>query len=182
MLRRTKAYPLSQRRRVSTVSRVYPVSLCLPFERKRLSQLLELESGRLAPVEDHLDDIRGEQREAQHVAHIARVYLLLGGDLLDGAVRACIQQVLPSERARKRLHQHAVDLESRRDRRQGGAVGAHDPLATAAPLEGHRHMHSEGVAHAAAFCRSSLASETSPSFRRVMFSPSGWMSIRSTSN
>src|SRR3954452_5124837 len=173
MLRRTKAYPLSQRRRVSTVSRVHPVSLCLPFERKRLSQPLELECGRLAPVEDHLDDIRGEQREAQHVAHIARVYLLPGGDLLDGAVGACIQQLLPSERARKRLYQHAVDLDSRWVRRHGGAVWRHDQLATAAPLEGYRHMDGEGVAHAAAFCRSSLASETSPSFRRVMFNPSG---------
>ena len=51
----------------SNVAGVYGVSLSLPVQRKRPSQLLKLKSRRLAPIKDHLDDVRSEQGEAQHV-------------------------------------------------------------------------------------------------------------------
>lgn len=38
----------------------YGASLCFPFQGKRRSQLLELKPGRLAPVQDHLNNVRSE--------------------------------------------------------------------------------------------------------------------------
>ena len=54
-------------------------ALLIPDERQGFTQGFELKCRRLAAVEDYLDDVGGEQRQAQHVADIGGVDLLLRG-------------------------------------------------------------------------------------------------------
>jgi hypothetical protein len=62
----------------------------------------------LLPVQDRLDDVGREQRQAQDAGHVGRRDPLALGQFGDGGELARLQHPLPAERAGQRLDQRAV--------------------------------------------------------------------------
>jgi hypothetical protein len=68
----------------------------------------------LPPVQDSLDDIGREERQAQYAAQIGLVDLLSLGQLEERAKTATFNQPLPPVRSCERFDDGAVDPGSRR--------------------------------------------------------------------
>ena len=107
-------------RRMAPSEEVLP--LLLPLDRERLQKLRE--PCRRTPIQNPLDDIRGEERETQQAADVG------------AADPFGVRQI--GEGPRERLDERAVRLRLRRGRKLA-AVRCYDALAAASTLESHRN-------------------------------------------
>src|SRR3954452_18480199 len=109
-----RSFLFGTRGRCTNCLGIYHSMLLFPNERQGLAQLFELQPWRLAAVEDHLNDVRSEQVESQHVPYVRCVDVFLPGNFLDGAVGAAIEKLSPAEAASERLYQDVIHIEPRR--------------------------------------------------------------------
>lgn len=74
-----------------------------PAQWERLQQRIQLQTRRLPPTQNRLDDVRRQQGQTQDATDVGRIDLLGGGDLCDGRVRAVLQHLPPAKRPGDRL-------------------------------------------------------------------------------
>ena len=113
--------------------RALHVQLPRPLHRNPLHQRRQRDLLRLPPIYDRLDDLRRQQSQPQHAAHVGAVDLLRPGKLGDAAALPALQHPLPAKGARDRLHERVVDA---RPRAFGPAVRRDDELPAAAEMLG----------------------------------------------
>ena len=99
-----------------------------PIDRERLHQRGKRRLRTKLPIQDSIDELRGEQRQPQDAGEIGRRYLLAGSKVAKSSELASIKLFLPTERAGEPLDQRVVDMPMLHE----GSVGQDHLLAATA--------------------------------------------------
>lgn len=75
------------------------VSALLAPEERDLPELPKRQAAGLVAMEDRLDDVRGQEGEAEQAAHVGAVHAEVSREFGDGRVAAGVQEVPPVVRA-----------------------------------------------------------------------------------